>query len=297
MSDTNGRRAEPIQQIDHPGPVIRAVLVNDDIEEYPAEELGEYLWRIINMTDAAILKLPQWWVNQEMDVWEDLIAVHIDYHTDGDEDSYGAYHIVAATQARQLVDKVDYMETKKEQGEIAEHEKIAHRALQRERRVDEKIRNWTESTIAKDKWVPKSLVEYGFRGEYMMPRDNVIIVYDEDNDTFESILGRQSRADMVFKDDMRKYIEVEGNSNPVQVHKIKLDFPYDEDMIQTVKELDWEDTHRTYDDEEQCWLIDLDAVRQAIIHLASNGYTVAIDNTDGRIFPDDDNFGLWFNLP
>jgi len=45
-----------------------------------------------------------------------------------------------------------------------------------------------------------------------------------------------------------------------------------------IKSLDWEDTHRSWDDEKERWTVDLDSADRVIEELTDNGNTVSVRN-------------------
>lgn len=44
----------------------------------------------------------------------------------------------------------------------------------------------------------------------------------------------------------------------------------------TLKELDWEETHWTWTEEVEAWSVDMDALNKAVEHMANAGYDVTV---------------------
>lgn len=51
----------------------------------------------------------------------------------------------------------------------------------------------------------------------------------------------------------------------------------DQEDSEVIKELDWEETHRKWDEDYYCWTIDLEAFFTAMNHFTENGYEVTFD--------------------
>jgi len=54
----------------------------------------------------------------------------------------------------------------------------------------------------------------------------------------------------------------------------------------TIKDLDWETTHRTWDEEAEKWAMDLDAVGTAAVALDSAGFSMAATRDVGEALDD-----------
>lgn len=59
---------------------------------------------------------------------------------------------------------------------------------------------------------------------------------------------------------------------------IELPAPWEDDgeAKDTLKELDWDRTHRTWDEEEEVWTVDFDALEETVEHMAEAGYEVTV---------------------
>lgn len=62
--------------------------------------------------------------------------------------------------------------------------------------------------------------------------------------------------------------------------KIHIVSPYQ--AKDAIKNLDWESTHRTWDDDEEMWAMDLDGIGQAAVVLDNAGFSVAATKEVGE---------------
>jgi hypothetical protein len=90
-------------------------------------------------------------------------------------------------------------------------------------------------------------------------------IVDPDNDDYESL-----QWDIVF-------CNVHESDFGEKVH---LSSPFQAKDV--IKDLDWEATHRTWDEDAEMWAIDLDAVGRAAVHLDGAEYSIAATKSVGE---------------
>lgn len=62
--------------------------------------------------------------------------------------------------------------------------------------------------------------------------------------------------------------------------KVHLTSPFQAKDV--IKDLGWEATHRTWDEDAEMWAMDLDAVGRAAVHLTDAGYSIAATRSVGE---------------
>lgn len=50
------------------------------------------------------------------------------------------------------------------------------------------------------------------------------------------------------------------------------------EMADDIKDLDWDETHRQWDDEYESWVLDLGSIWYVMEELSEKGYTVTVEN-------------------
>lgn len=66
--------------------------------------------------------------------------------------------------------------------------------------------------------------------------------------------------------------------------KVHLSSPFQAKEV--IKDLGWETTHRTWDEDAEMWAMDLDAVGRASVHLSDAGYSIAATTSVGEALED-----------
>ena len=66
--------------------------------------------------------------------------------------------------------------------------------------------------------------------------------------------------------------------------KVHLSSPFQAKEV--IKDLDWEATHRTWDEDAEKWAMDLDAVGRAAVHFNDAGYSLAATRSVGEALED-----------
>lgn len=51
-----------------------------------------------------------------------------------------------------------------------------------------------------------------------------------------------------------------------------------------IKDLKWEATHLTWDEDAEMWAMDLEALGQAVVHFTEAGYSIAATESVGQAF-------------
>lgn len=62
--------------------------------------------------------------------------------------------------------------------------------------------------------------------------------------------------------------------------KVHLSSPFQAKDV--IKDLEWDATHRTWDEDAEMWAMDLDAVRRAAVHFDKAGLSVAATKSVGK---------------
>lgn len=115
-------------------------------------------------------------------------------------------------------------------------------------------------------WFPKSQIDMVIKPE---PEENKLLFTDDIDDP-ES--GTFEDAEFCITGTYRNHYGF----------KIAIDFPGpDEELHDEIKsdlmELDFQETHRTWDDDNNTWSADRDSVKDVVEHMVENGWTVAVN--------------------
>lgn len=62
--------------------------------------------------------------------------------------------------------------------------------------------------------------------------------------------------------------------------KVHLSSPFEAKDV--IKDLDWDATHRTWDEDAEMWAMDIDAVGRAAVHLTDAGFSLAATRSVGE---------------